>query len=198
MDSNIQIIEKPDWVSWDEIKECLVEAHAANRAKGINMAHYQWPVEKIKDSIGENGVVLIALDGEKVVATAAIVEKFGKTWYANGRYAYMCYAGVLPEYNGRGLYHLLTKKREEIARLKRFETIVFDTHSDNKRIQTIALCNGYRFVRLFRAASKDHYSVVMVKWLNGSPYSSFYCKVRYAVSCLKARMRAIVEDKSFC
>ena len=61
MESNIQIVEKPDWVTWDDIKQCLFEAHAENRAKGINMAHYQWPVEKIKESLGERGIILVSI-----------------------------------------------------------------------------------------------------------------------------------------
>ena len=91
-DRSIQIIEKPDWVSWDDIKQCLFEAHSVNRAKGINMDHYQWPTEKIKESLGENGFMLVALDGDKVVGTAGIGEKFGNKWYSKGRYAYMCFA----------------------------------------------------------------------------------------------------------
>ena len=103
MNNNIVIVERPDWVSWEDIKQCLVDAHAVNRVAGINMAHYQWPAERIKDSVGENGTMLVALDGNKVVGTAAIVEKKGKSWYAPGRYAYLCFAGILPEYSGQGI-----------------------------------------------------------------------------------------------
>lgn len=185
MNKDIQIIEKPDWVSWDDIKQCLTEAHAANRAKGINMAHYQWPAEKIKDSLGEHGVMLVALDDKKVVGMAAIGEKFGKVWYADGRYAYMCFAGVLPEYCGQGVYKALVEKREQIAKADNYKILVLDTHSDNLKIQKTAIDNGYKFVRFFRASSKDHYSVVMAKWLYGCPYSKLYCKWKFLVSKLK-------------
>ena len=189
MDNKIQIVEKPEWVSWEDIKQCLFEAHAANRGKGINMANHQWPAEKIKESIGDKGILLVALDGEKVVGTAAIIEKFGKRWYAQGRYAYMGFAGVLPAYNGYGLYRRLTEKREKIARSKGFEVLVFDTHKNNKKVQSIAKKNGYKFVRFFRAVSNDHYNVVMAKWPNGCPYSSFYCWMKYQVSKLYTIMR---------
>ena len=182
-------MEKPDWVSWDDIKQCLVDAHSVNRAKGMQMAHYQWPVEKIRDSLGHGGVMLVALDGEKVVGTAAIAEKNGRAWYANGRYAYMCFAGVLPGYGGHGIYKELVKKREGIAESQGYQKLLLDTHYHNKRIQEIAKKNGYRLVRFFRAASKDHYSVVMVKWLNGCPYSSFYCWMKFQTSKLYALIR---------
>lgn len=190
MENKIQIIEKPDWVSWDDIKQCLFEAHAENREKGINMSHYQWPAEKIRDFVGEKGVVLVAIEGKKVVGTAAIAEKFGKTWYAKGRYAYMCYASVLSSYNGKGLYHSLTEKREEIAKSMGFKTLVFDTHKNNRKIQSIAKKNSYRFVRFFRAGN-DHYSVVMAKWLDGCPYSKLYCKMQYQKSKWKTLIKSI-------
>ena len=188
MDKEIEIIEKPDWVSWENVKQCLFESHSANRAKGINMANYQWPVEKIKDSVGDNGVMLVALDGEKVVGTAAIIEKKGHWWYASGKYAYMGYAGVLPAYTGYGLYRKLTEKREEIARVRGYEVMVFDTHRNDKKIQSIAKKNGFRYVRFFRAVSLDHYNVVLAKWLNGCPYSKTFCNIKYFVS----RIRTII------
>ena len=189
MEQGIQIVERPEWISWDDIKQCLYEAHAVNREKGINMANYQWPAERIKDYIGDNGVVLVALDGNKVIGTATIAEKHGSRWYMGGRYAYMCYAGVLPSYKGLGVYRSLVKKREEIARSMEYEVLVFDTHLNNKKVQSIALNNGYKYVRFFRAASKDHYSVVMAKWLKRCPYSSFYCWIKYHISKLMTEIR---------
>lgn len=191
MDNTVQIVEKPEWVTWEAIKQCLYDAHAVNREKGINMSHYQWPVEKIRDYIGENGIVLVALDGQKLVGTASFAEKAGKAWFEKGQYAYMCFAGVLPEYNGKGVYHRLIEKRETIAKLKHYDVIAFDTHINNKKIQAIAQRNGYRYVYYFRAASKDHYSVLMAKWLNGCPYSTIYCRIRYLFSVVVARLRAL-------
>jgi len=189
MNSDIKIIEKPDWVSWEDIKQCLYEAHSVNRAKGINMAHYQWPAEKIKESLGEKGFMLLALDGDKLVGTAGIGEKIGKNWYANGRYAYECFASVLPEYAGKGIYKMLEIRREEKAKEDGYDVLIGDTHSKNYHRIDIALKNGFRLVHFFRAASKDHYNVVIAKWLNGCPYSSFYCRMKFQISKLKSIMR---------
>lgn len=184
--TEIQIVEKPDWVSWEDIKQCLMDAHETNKSKGINMAHYQWPVERIKESLGEKGVMFVALDGSRVVGTAAIGDKTGSSWYAPEKYAYMCFACVLPEYRGRGVYKELIVKREEVAKDLGFRVLLLDTHERNKRIQDIALKNGYKYVRFFRAKSNDHYSVVMVKWIDGCPYSKLYCLWKYYVSKIKA------------
>ncbi len=189
MDESIQIIEKPDWVSWENIRTFLIEAHSVNREKGINMSHYQWPAEKIQESLGENGRLFVALDGRKIVGTAAIGEKIGAAWYNKGRFGYMCYAGVHPDYKGKGIYKALTEKREEEAKSMNYPMLLLDTHSQNRRIQTIAEKNGYRFVHFFRAQSNDHYSVVMVKWLSVCPYSRFYCEWRYLFSKAYAILR---------
>ena len=109
MKNNIQIIEKPDWISWDDIKKCLFDAHIINREKGINMANYQWPAEKIKESIGDNGVMFVALDGDKLVGTAALAEKKSYHWYSKGKCGYLCFACVIPSYSGLGIYHSLLK-----------------------------------------------------------------------------------------
>ena len=185
----IEYFEKPDWISWEEIRSFLFEAHAANREKGIVMSHYQWPAEKIKESLGENGMMLVAVDGHKLVGTAAIAEKYGSCWYAKGRYAYECYAGVLPDYAGRGIFKHLEIKREELARTQGYKILVGDTHAKNKHRQEIALKNGFRTVRFFRAKSNDHYSVVYVKWLDQCPYSAFYCNYKYQTSKAKAIIR---------
>lgn len=188
---DIVIQEKPEWVSWEDIKECLYKAHAVNRAKGINMTHYLWPAEKIKKALGNNGAMFVALDDRRVVGTAAIAEKSGNAWYNHGRYAYMCFAGVLPEYNGMGIYKAMVCMREEFALKRGFHVLLLDTHQQNKHLQKIASNNGYRYVRFFLASSKDHYSVVMVKWLIGCPYSTIYCWGKYQWSKLKTIVRTL-------
>lgn len=191
MNSGIQVVEKPDWVSWDEIKQCLVDAHATNRERGINMSHAQWSAEKIRDSIGANGVVLVALDGRKVVGTAVLREKEGQIWYASGRYAYMCFASVLPQYRGLGIYRELVCRREEIANLRGYPVLLIDTNEKNTRLRNIAKMQGYHEVD-YRFWN-DHFNVVMAKCPNGSHYSKYYCKFRYILSRIREYLRHIIK-----
>lgn len=192
----MQIIERPDSVSWDEIHDVLWKAHAENRRMGINMSHYQWPSEKIRDFIGKTGVVLVAIKDGKVIGTTAIKESFKSSWYARGKYAYLCFDCVLPDYRGLGVFKLLDSKREEIAIQQGYNVFVFDTHLNNTHRQDIAKKNGYRKVGLFWA--KDHYSVIMVKWVE-KPYPSIiYCRLRYILSMSKVHLkRWIVGIKGF-
>ena len=91
MEPCIQIIEKPDWVSWDDIHEVLWKAHASNRANGIAMRKPSLLGNEIKKEIGENGKMFVAIVDGQLAGTAAIVHKEGKMWYNNGTYGYLCF-----------------------------------------------------------------------------------------------------------
>ena len=189
MDKEIIIREKPDWVSWEDIKKCLYDSHAINRAAGINMTHYQWSNEKIRDFIGTNGVTLVALYNEKVVGTASIKEQTLSRWYVKGLCGYSCFAAVLPEYSGLGIYKQLDLKREEIAKERKYKVLYGDTHAKNKHRIEIAKKSKYKLVRYFISGNKDHYCVEIAKWLEGCPYSDFYCSYKFHVSKFKTLLR---------
>ena len=97
MDSEIQVTEKPDWVSWDEIHEVLWKAHEQNRKKGVIMSYPSLSGEEIRNKIGDHGKMFVAIEGEKVIGTLALINKVGKQWYNSGQYGYMCFGAVLPE-----------------------------------------------------------------------------------------------------
>lgn len=183
MDKDIQIIEKPDWVSWDDIHDVLDKAHVENRAQGINMSHPSLPGDEICKEIGDTGVMMVALDGQKVVGTAAIIPKNIHKWYAHGRVAYMCLAGVLPSYQGLGVYRKLMEERERIAKTQDYHVLTFDTHVKNTNVQTFAKNNGYKYVRFFKAP-QGHNSIVMAKWLDGCPFTDGFIRRRFKLSKL--------------
>ncbi len=188
MNENIQIIEKPDWVSWDSIHEVLVKAHAKNRSKGINMRKPSLPGEEIKKEIGNKGVMLVALDGEKVVGTGAVLVKQNKAWYNDGKYGYLCFAAILPQYNGKGIYKQLCQKREEVAKQEGLNKLYIDTHHNNTRVIDINKEQGYKRVDI--RILPDHWNVVLFKWLDGCPYSDFRCKYEFA----KRKSIALTKD----
>ena len=55
-----------------------------------------------------------------------------------------------------------------------------DTHENNKHRLDIANKAGYKFVD-FIVTSTDHYNVMMVKWLNGCPYSDWHVKWQFLI-----------------
>ena len=186
-DSSIQITEKPDWVTWEEIHEVLWKAHEQNREKGMNMAFPALPGEEIRKKIEGNGTMLVALSGGRVIGTAAILIKKKNIWCGNGNYAYCCLASVLTEYNGLGIYKRLNLERERIAKEMGMDKMIFDTHENNKRIIKGDLKAGYRIVDI--VVCKDHYNVVMVKWLNGCPFSDLYIKWQFLIHKFYRKLR---------
>ena len=78
MNTEINIIEKPEWVSWDEIHEVLWKAHEKNRENGVFMSYPSLSGDEIKRRVENNGKMFIALDGQNVVGTVALIITKGK------------------------------------------------------------------------------------------------------------------------
>jgi hypothetical protein len=190
MDTSIQIIEKPDWVSWDEIREVLWKAHAENRERGIVNTYYSRPSDEIRKFVGDKGKMYVALDGKKVVATGAVLIKKNRRWYAKGDYAYACLGAILPEYRRHGIYFPFERLTEAYA--KTFSSLlVTDMHENNLTIQKLRLREGFQYVEY--KACRDHYNVVMAKWFNECPYPLWYIKLRFQLSklCAKTRFKMV-------
>jgi GNAT superfamily N-acetyltransferase len=177
MDSCIQIIEKPDWVSWDDIHDVVWLAHAQNREKGIVMRNPSLQGEEIRQRIEGKGKMYVALDGNKLVGTAACSIKKIPLWCGKGCYGYYCFAALLPSYRKMGIYPRLCEIREEELVKQGIYRVLMDTHEGNKREMYLARKQG--FIPVDFVARKDHYSVMMVKWLDGCPYSRFWCSLIY-------------------
>ena len=186
MEQNIQGIEKPEWVSWDEIREVLWESHAENREQGIINAFPSLPSDEIRKKVGDKGKMYVALEGKKVVATGAILIKNNRKWYTKGDYAYICFGAILPAYRKFRLYFIFEKISEVYAK-SISSLLVADMHEDNKRIQKLRLHEGFQYVEC--KACKDHYNLVMAKWLDECPYPLWYIKFRFQLSKLYMKTR---------
>lgn len=191
----IQIIEKPDWVSWDDIHQVIWKAHEQNREKGIQMRIPTLTGEELCKFIGGNGKMFVALDGEKVVGVLALVVKEGKQWYNRGRYGYVSLGAVLSEYSGRGVFRALYDNMETEARRLQLSVLVRRTHENNERILKISKQQGYHFVGY--KTSGGYFHIVRVKWLDGCPYPLWYINLRFHLSKLFVKSRyKIVPGKS--
>ena len=84
--ADIIIMEKPDWITYDDIHELIVKAHKVNIDKGIVMKTTKLEGEELKERIGVEGRCFVALDGEKLVGTSSyrILEK--NEWYFKARH----------------------------------------------------------------------------------------------------------------
>lgn len=181
--SGIAVVEKPDTVSWDDIQRCLYGAHSENRRNGIVMTHYLRSGCEIADYVGKDGKCWVAMNRNNIVGVACLKVKYGTAFYNQGPSGYCCFDAVLSEYRGLGIFRELDQVREKYARDHSFKTIYWDTHIKNKSRINMGLKNGYRKVSLKRYG--DHYSVMMAKWLDPCPYSSFYINKSFVLSCIR-------------
>ena len=176
----IRIKEKPDWVSWDEIHDVLWAAHKRNREAGMDMKYPSLPGDQLKELLKDGGQCFVALEGRKVVATGSYRIFKRRRWYNPKREKMISLLldGILPEYEGKGIYSKLYHYREEHLKSLGFNLIDMDTAENNANIQKVFLKQGFRFVD-FESYQTPHYSIMMAKWLNGCPYSKWECWWRF-------------------
>lgn len=186
-ENNIQILEKPDWVSWDDIHDVLWNAHKENRQKGINMHLPTLSGEELRKFIEGRGRLFVAMDGEKVVGTLGFVVKEGNKWYNRGRYSYSCLGAVLPEHGGKGVIRALGDKVREAELESGVDVLTSNTNEKNARIQKVLAQRGWVLVGY--QACKDHYDKVYAKWLHKRPYPLWYIRFRALLSELYVKTR---------
>lgn len=187
----VQVIEKPDWVSWDEIHEVIWKAHLENRLQGICMRFPTLSGDEIRKRVEGLGTMFVAVDGNKVVGTAAIIRKKMNLWCGAGYYAYHCFASVLPEYRGQGLYKELNLQIERESINNGLSRVLFDTHEKNTRIADINLKNGFK--KVFYKRYGDHFNVVFVKWLEGCPYTDIRCKLEFSKQLFREKAKSLLS-----
>lgn len=187
MDSEIQIMEKPGWVSWDLIHEVLWKAHSKNRENGVIMSYPSLSGEELKDMIGDHGKLFVAIDGKTVVGTLALIVKSGRKWYNSGQYGYLCFGAVLPEYSGKGIYRSLYQLAETTAKQMSLSVLTRDTNENNARMLKITKQEGYHFVEY--RVHKDHSNIVRAKWLDQCPFTDRYINKRYRLSKILSKIQ---------
>ena len=188
LDSSIKIMLKPESVSWDAIHEVIWASHEENRRNGVKMRYPSLPGPEIEKRVEPDGKMLVAMTDEgKLIGTAAMIPKDVALWFGKHRFAYCCFASILPEYNGKGIYKEMCRIQEELAQEAGLEMMLFDTHEKNTRNLTHSVKAGYRCVDVKHYG--DHFNVVMVKWLNGCPYSEFRCKIEFIIRRVYRTMR---------
>ena len=72
MEQRITIMEKPDWISYDDIAEVLHEAHRENVKKGLIYSASHLSGEEIQALLHENGKFYVALTDDNELVGAVI------------------------------------------------------------------------------------------------------------------------------
>ena len=189
MNQVVNILEKPDWISWDDIHDVIWTAHEQNRRKGIVMRYPSLKGDEIRQRIEGKGKMFVAFDGNILVGTAAYVIQNHSLWCGRGKYAHYCFASILPDYQGLGIYKRLCLHREQDVMSSGVSRILIDTNEHNDREIAISKKAGYRIVDI--KTYQNHHNVLMVKWLNGCPYSKFTCFMNFFFRRLLVHVREV-------
>ena len=186
--SDIRILAKPSSVTWDEVSNVLVEAHKANASKGFIQNTVNISGEELKEKVGL-GRCFVAMDGTKVVGTLSVTPKDKIAWFCKGNVLYYMLLGILPSYQGNGIYSKLIAAREDYARKHHFNVLYMYTAEANHKMQQLAEREGFRLVAYSVSPKTDYYSVELAKWLDGSPFSELYCRLRFLLSKYYIKLR---------
>lgn len=175
----VQIIEKNDTVSYEQIHELLYEAHSVNRKKGFHVCTAEKTGEELQESIGPEGKCFLAVDGDQVVGVTAVNTVQRNRWYAYCPIACQILVGVLPEYQGKHISSALHERLVAYVKEKGLPGIESQVAYNNQTIRKACKKWGFRYVGFDVYKENDHYTVIMYKWINGRRPSSLICWIHY-------------------
>ena len=178
----IQFMEKPDWVSWEEICECIKKANIVNDKKGFHMLFADYSPEKLEEKLQE-GKCFIALHNDKVVGINSYCIHNLRKWYYRGKVIYHSYSAILPEYRGTDVYFGLCALKGQKVKELGIRVHQLNTAEHNKTVIRINTKYGFKSI-VFRPTGNgaNYYSVNMVKWEDGCPFPDWFLKFMFNLS----------------
>lgn len=180
--SEIQYMEKPEWVSWDSVRECLNASHQTNRKKGFEMENTNITTEHLIEKMKDARCV-IALSDDKIVGTCFVRIEYKKKWWVRGLVAYYLGDAILPEYRGTDVYFGINDIRDRIVRESGIRIHQFNTAADNKTVIKINKLYGYKPVQFTPTAKGyNYYSITMVRWDDGCPFPDWFINFMFNLS----------------
>ena len=185
LENGIRILKKPEYVTYEQIQECLDKAHEVNIKKGLVYATKGQSVEKLIEKL-KNAITYVALTPDNhVVATASVQFRSINHWYHNGEIGLLKLVGVLPEYSGLKLATFLLLIRRIEVQSRKIEVMVTDSAEENMAIRNLYLQNGFKIVDCCKYPENNFVSVVYAYWFHGCPHSKLKRWWKYNIHKLK-------------
>lgn len=185
LENGIRILKKPEYVTYEQIQECLDKAHEVNIKKGLVYATKGQSVEKLIEKL-KNAITYVALTPDNhVVATASVQFRSINHWYQNGEIGLLKLVGVLPEYSGLKLATFLLLIRRIEVQSRKIEVMVTDSAEENMAIRNLYLQNGFKIVDCCKYPENNFVSVVYAYWFHGCPHSKLKRWWKYNIHKLK-------------
>ncbi len=189
--NGIAVMEKPEDISFQAISEVLQKAHEELRNSGIRMRVPHLPPDELKQWVGEDGKCFVAMDGDKLVGTSAVVIRKLNRWYYKGNVAELTMQGVLPSHQGMHIFSALNKVCEEASAKSGYSAVFFDTAEANIHRIKVGKKDGYVLVDYFWI--RDHYSVGMMKWMTRRPFPKLCCALGFGMKKLYVKIRRLIR-----
>lgn len=185
----IRVMKKPDWVSWEEIHEVLKSAQTVNRRRGFNMINANLSGEKLKKKVGD-GLCVVALDGDKVIATQSVTLLNGDKWYSKGqKVAHYCLTAILKKYQGCGIKEMLDNECAKFIAQTNPDILQANTAENNLVVLNSAHEQGFIDTQCVTFKGTDYYSVWFALWRKKCPFPIWYCRFRYRLSVIYTKTR---------
>ena len=164
----IQIIQKPEMVSYDDIHELIYLAHDSNRKKGFHVKTAEMSGKELENHIGD-GICFVAMDNDRLIGVTAVRVISRNTRFAKGKIADQILVAIHPDYTGKHISSNLHKAVVRYSEKKGLAQIELRTAADNLKMQKACIKWGFRYVDFKAYSGIDHYTVVMMKWLVNRP-----------------------------
>lgn len=174
------IVEKPEFISFEAVQETIRVAHESNTEKGLLYATASQSVDTLKKKIGD-GVCYVALDRAtgSVVGTVTLGIRPLHYWYVNEIVAIIKLFAVHPDYKGGGISKALVDHCIDYAKQRGINIVVSDSAEQNAIIRNLFTKSGFLIVDYGLYAANNFYTTVYAKWLRSCPYPSWYRRLRY-------------------
>jgi RimJ/RimL family protein N-acetyltransferase len=136
-----------------QIMEIIQAAQQYLKQNGIDQWQNNYPnPDSLKEDITNNNSYLIK-DGDKVVATAAIIFGDDPTysyiengeWISKGNYGVIHRAAVAEAYKGQGIVSEIFAQTYKLAAAEGITSIRIDTHPKNKAMQRAIEKEGFKY-----------------------------------------------------
>lgn len=174
----ITIMEKPEWITFEDIHNLLYKAHEQNRKRGFHVATAEMTGDELKNRIGEDGKCFVALDDKKLVGTTSYRIIKMNNRFIHEEVVDWILLGVLEEYRGNHIATMLYDKVYHAAKEKGYNCIIGTPAEHNYEIKKMHEKKGFRYIG-FYAPKTDHYCEVMANWIFDCPYKKWETNLFY-------------------
>jgi len=194
---NIEIRQKGEETTWEELAELMHEAFLERLEQGLHFSCAYLTAEQMEKKCA-NSIVLLAIDTDDHDSLAGTVSIEISAKGGNALCALHYYLAVRPQYKHCGVASLLFIKVQEIAKEKGCSHIISDTAMGAESSVQWHLKNGFKIIGLDSFTSSNYYSYIFRKQLKPHVLwsNSLFCKVHYWLSALKRRMTFNEDGKS--